>query len=60
MIEGYMTVKQALKHLKLSESRICQLCKAGKIAGATKAGNTWLIPNDTIKIIEIINGKKND
>ena len=55
-----MTVKQALKHLKLSESRICQLCKAGKIAGATKAGNTWLIPNDTIKIIEIINGKKND
>ena len=60
MIEGYMTVKQALKHLKLSESRICQLCKAGKIAGATKAGNTWLIPEDTVKIYKIIHGSKND
>ena len=60
MIEGYLTVKQASPRMKLSESRLCQLCKAGKIAGATKAGYTWLIPEDTVKIYEIIHGKKKD
>ena len=57
MIEGYVTVKQASKRINLSESYICQLCKSGKLAGAKKIGNLWLIPEDTIKIYAIIHGK---
>ena len=49
MIEGYMTSKQAAEYLKRSDALIRKLCKAGKLAGATKAGNTWLIPEKTIK-----------
>ena len=60
MIEGYMTSQEAAEYLKRSDSLICKLCKAGKLAGATKAGNTWLIPEDTVKIYKIIHGSKND
>ena len=60
MIEGYMTVKQAAEYLKHTDSTICKLCKAGKLKGAIKIGNLWLIPESTIKIYEIIHGKKKD
>ena len=60
MLEGYMTVKQAAEYLKHTDSTVCKLCKAGKLAGAMKIGNLWLIPEDTIKIYKIIHGSKND
>lgn len=59
-VEGYMTSKQAAEYLHRTDRLICILCKDGKLAGAKKIGNLWLIPEDTVKIYEIVHGKKKD
>lgn len=40
----YMTTKDAVKKWDISERRIRQLLKDGRIEGAIKVGNTWNIP----------------
>ena len=40
----YMTVSEAAKVWGISEPRIRQWLKAGRIKGAHKAGRDWLIP----------------
>ena len=49
MLAGYMTVTQAAEYLKRTVRTIRKQCKAGKFAGAEKAGNTWLIPELSVK-----------
>lgn len=39
---------QAAKILKVNNSRIRQLCLAGRFKGAFKFGDTWLIPRTLI------------
>ena len=49
MLPGYMTSKEAARYINRTDSLIRKLCKAGKLQGAVKVGNTWIIPEETIK-----------
>ena len=42
-----ISTKEAEKHLNISSKRISELCRTGKIKGAVKQKNRWLIPCDT-------------
>ncbi len=44
-----MTVREAAENWKITERRVSTLCKDGKIIGAKKQGNRWMIPADTQK-----------
>ena len=48
----YITVKQLSKKWEISERRIINLIKAGRIPGAYKNGMCWNIPSDTIKPVD--------
>lgn len=45
----YMTTKQAASIWGISDRRVLQYCNAGRIGGAVKMGNTWLIPKNAKK-----------
>lgn len=40
----YMTTKEAAEKWGISDRRVLQYCNAGRIPGAVKMGNTWIIP----------------
>lgn len=48
----YMTTKEAVKKWNISERRIRQLLKEGRIEGAVKRGNSWNIPITAIKPLD--------
>lgn len=48
----YMNTKQAVEKWNISERRIRQLLKEGRIEGAVKVGNTWNIPKDAVKPVD--------
>lgn len=45
-MEGFMTLKEASVKWGISDRRINTLCLDGRIAGASKVGNVWVIPVD--------------
>ncbi len=47
-----MTVKEAAKLWNISERRISDLCKNGKIIGAVKQGKLWIIPFNSQKPLD--------
>ena len=49
---GYITIKEAAINWNISERRIRQLIKDGRINGAVKVGTTWNIPEDVSKPID--------
>ena len=49
---GFMTTKDAAKKWNISERRIRQLLKDGRIDGAVKNGNSWNIPIDATKPVD--------
>ena len=48
----YMTTKQAADLWRISDRRVLQYCNDGRIEGAEKMGNTWLIPKNAVKPID--------
>ena len=42
----YITTKEAAVKWKISDRRVLQYCNDGRINGAEKMGNTWLIPKN--------------
>ena len=44
-----ISVREAAVRWNITERRVATLCKNGRIAGAEKQGNRWLIPADTQK-----------
>ena len=48
-MEGYMTLKEAAEKWGIGARRINTLCLEGRIEGASKIGNLWVIPVDTPK-----------
>ena len=48
-MEGYMTLKEAAKKWGIGDRRINTLCLEGRIEGASKIGNLWVIPVDMPK-----------
>ena len=49
-----VTVREAAIRLGISERRVRQLAREGRVRGATKAGTEWLIPTP----VEVIPGKR--
>ena len=49
---NYMTTKQAADLWRISDRRVLQYCNDGRIEGAEKMGNTWLIPKNAVKPID--------
>lgn len=47
-----MSVKEAAKLWNITERRVSELCKKGKIKGAIKHGRIWLIPVDAQKPVD--------
>lgn len=47
-----MTIHEASIKWGISERRIRLLCSSGRIQGATKVGNTWILPSDSAKPID--------
>jgi len=45
----YITTKEAAVKWQVSDRRILQYCNTGRIVGAEKIGNTWLIPKSAEK-----------
>lgn len=44
-IEDMITAAEAAKLMNVTRTRIFQLCRQGRIEGARKFGNAWLIPS---------------
>ena len=49
MMSEMISVKAAAERWNITERRVSALCKDGKITGAMKQGNRWMIPADTQK-----------
>lgn len=50
--EAYLTTREAADRLRLVESRVCQLLRAGELRGE-KAGQTvWMVPLSEIERFE--------
>ena len=47
-----MTIREAAALWDITERRVSELCKAGRIPGAVKKGRQWSIPNDTDKPLD--------
>ena len=45
-MEGFITVKEASEKWKVSLRTVQALCAEGKIEGASKMANVWIIPED--------------
>lgn len=45
----YITTKEAAEKWGISDRRVLQFCNEGRIDGAVKMGNTWLIPKSAEK-----------
>lgn len=45
----YITTKEAAKNWKITDRMVVYHCFAGRIEGAKKMGNTWLLPADAKK-----------
>lgn len=46
---NYITTKEVAIKWNISDRRILQYCNSGRIDGAIKMGNTWLIPRSAEK-----------
>lgn len=59
---NFVSTKEAAEKISVTERWVQQLCKDGKIEGATRLGGTgmWLVPKDWAekqKELKIIRGK---
>lgn len=48
----YLTVKEAGEKWGITARMVTYYCVAGRIAGAVKKGNLWLVPINAIKPLD--------
>lgn len=49
---GFMTSVEAGEKWNLSKRRVAILCAEGRVPGAEKKANVWLIPDDAEKPVD--------
>lgn len=54
----YLTFNEIAIKRDISSRRVRKLCSEGRVIGAIKKGNLWLIPNTTLKPEEFRRGRK--
>ena len=47
--ENYVTTTEAARIIKKTADMIAKLCQSGRLPGAEKIGNTWLIPRASVE-----------
>ncbi|MDR1916657.1 MAG: helix-turn-helix domain-containing protein [Synergistaceae bacterium] len=47
--EGYVTTEEAAALIGKGINMISKLCQSGKLSGAEKLGNSWLIPRASVE-----------
>jgi hypothetical protein len=47
--EGYITASEASRIIGKKIRMIAALCQTGRLSGAEKIGNTWLIPRASVE-----------
>jgi excisionase family DNA binding protein len=47
--ENYVTTTEAARIIKKTADLIAKLCQSGRLPGAEKIGNTWLIPRASVE-----------
>lgn len=47
--EKYVTTAEAAEMLGRGANLIAKLCQAGRLPGAEKIGNTWMIPRESVE-----------
>ena len=52
MLKGYITVSEIAKRWKVNPRTIQVMCLKGKIQGAEKIGNMWMIPTETERPVD--------
>jgi len=52
LIEGYVTVSEIAKRWEVKTRTIQMMCLKGKIQGAEKIGNMWMIPIDAERLVD--------
>lgn len=52
MLKGYITVSEIAKQWKVNPRTIQVMCLKGKIQGAEKIGNLWMIPTETERPVD--------
>ncbi|MDT3700834.1 MAG: helix-turn-helix domain-containing protein [Thermincola sp.] len=52
----YLTVKEAGEKWSITSRMVNYYCSSGRIKGAVKKGNLWLVPKDAKKPLD---GRKN-
>ena len=53
----YITTKEAAKQWNITERMVVYHCSGGRVLGAQKMGNTWLVPKAAEKPID---GRRKD
>ena len=48
----YMTIREAAEKWGLSERRIQEICRQGKVPGVMRFGHGWAIPKDAVKPVD--------
>lgn len=56
---NYLTVTQAAEKWGISTRRVRLLCANGDIAGVTRKGNLYLIPEDTQQEMDCVTAEEN-
>jgi excisionase family DNA binding protein len=46
---NYLTTTEAAKLIRKTSDLIAKLCQSGRLPGAEKIGNTWLIPRASVE-----------
>ena len=49
MFENYMTIREVANKFKCTTGNINYLCKNGKLPGAVKVSDLWLIPRESVE-----------
>lgn len=47
--ENYVTTAEAAELIGKGPNMIAKLCQAGRLPGAEKIGNTWMIPRKSVE-----------
>ena len=56
--DTHMTAAQAAEFLSLTEHQVWVLCKEGKLVGAEKIADLWLIPKESVEVYRYLKRKK--
>ena len=48
LTENYVTTTEAAEIMGKGSNLVAKLCQAGRLPGAEKLANTWLIPRDSV------------